>query len=94
MIFKKTVRNWVARPDLRGVVSEARRATLSARERRVLRTMVCFALLRAENIEKDLQNPPETAGNHKTSPSRTPKISTFSFSEQYLFLVKTIHLQA
>ena len=65
MIFKKTVRNRVVPPDLRGVVSEARRATLSARERRVLRTMICFALLRAENIEKDLQNAPETTGNHE-----------------------------
>ena len=65
MIFKKTGRNWVAPPDLRGVVSEARRATLSARERKVLRAKIYFALLRAENIEKDLQNPPKTTEKHE-----------------------------
>ena len=27
--------------------------------------IICFAQLRAENIEKDLQKPPETTGNHE-----------------------------
>ena len=27
--------------------------------------IICFAQLRAKNIEKDLQNPPETTGNHE-----------------------------
>ena len=27
--------------------------------------IICFAQLRAENIEKDLQNAPETTGNHE-----------------------------
>ena len=27
--------------------------------------IICFAQLRAENIEKDLQNLPETSGNHE-----------------------------
>ena len=27
--------------------------------------IICFAQLRAEKIEKDLRNPPETTGNHE-----------------------------
>ena len=30
-------------------------------------TIICFAQLRAEKIEKDLRNPPETTGNHENA---------------------------
>ena len=53
-----------SKAKLKGLPS-AQQAKQNAERLANAEQITCFALLRAENIEKDLQNPPETTGNHE-----------------------------
>ena len=51
-----------SKAKLKGLPS-AQQAKQNAERLANAEQIICFALLRAENIEKDLQKPPETIGN-------------------------------